>query len=63
MRIIIREKADADLDGIYSWIEKYTPGAAGGADRRVVGGVVGAARREATVLLVGRGSGESPVAI
>ena len=46
MRIVIREKADADLDGIYSWIEKYTPGAAGGADRRVVGGVVGAAGRE-----------------
>ena len=22
MRIVIREKADADLDGIYSWIEK-----------------------------------------
>ena len=28
MRIVIREKADADLDGIYSWIERDNPRAA-----------------------------------
>jgi plasmid stabilization system protein ParE len=28
MKIIIREKADADLDAIYAWIEKDNPHAA-----------------------------------
>jgi pimeloyl-ACP methyl ester carboxylesterase len=34
------------LDGVSHWISGGGAGAAGGADRRVVGGVVGAAGRE-----------------
>jgi toxin ParE1/3/4 len=35
MRIIVREKADNDLDGIFAWIAKDNPAAARSVIRRI----------------------------